>query len=505
MLKDTLTYEPNELNFGTSGLRGLLSDMTDLECYINTRGFLDFLGMSSGVVYLAGDLRSSTPRIMSAVAKAVVDSGLQYENCGRIPTPAVALYAGAKDSPCIMVTGSHIPDDRNGIKFYKADGEVLKADELAIKESVAKVREQLYNSDVETFNDDGSLAEAFELDAEMADASTLYKSRYTDFFGTGSFEGLQIVMYQHSAVGRDLIPDILQELGADVVAVDRSESFVPIDTENVTPDDEAHFKKIAGEHPECMAIISTDGDSDRPFLIDETGVFHRGDILGLVVSRYLNAEAAAFPISSNDAVVRAYEDDQLEYTLTKIGSPHVIVAMQELEHSYESVVGWEVNGGFLTGTEVEREGAVLSPLPTRDALLPILCAIKAAQESEQSLSKLFSTLPQRFTQAGLIDNFPNETSAEIITMLSRNDDAATDLLESVFSKEAGFGEVLTIDSTDGVRIIFDNGDVAHLRPSGNAPQLRIYSNADTQERADQIVADGVREPDGLLRQIEQSV
>jgi len=55
-----------------------------------------------------------------------------------------------------------------------------------------------------------------------------------------------------------------------------------------------------------------------------------------------------------------------------------------------------------------------------------------------------------------------------------------------------------------VRVHFHNGDVAHIRPSGNAPQLRIYANSDSQARADQIVELGLREPDGILRQLERA-
>ena len=47
---------------------------------------------------------------------------------GKLPTPAIAFYAARM---CYL-TGSHIPFDRNGIKFYKADGEISKADELAM-------------------------------------------------------------------------------------------------------------------------------------------------------------------------------------------------------------------------------------------------------------------------------------------------------------------------------------------------------------------------------------
>jgi phosphomannomutase len=56
-----------------------------------------------------------------------------------------------------------------------------------------------------------------------------------------------------------------------------------------------------------------------------------------------------------------------------------------------------------------------------------------------------------------------------------------------------------------VRIWFSNGDVAHLRPSGNADELRIYAVADTPARAEEIVAMGIAEPDGILRSLERLV
>ena len=77
-------------------------------------------------------------------------------------------------------------------------------------------------------------------------------------------------------------------------------------------------------------------------------------------------------------------------------------------------------------------------------------------------------------------------------------------LASFFTPAFGFDEIVRINVLDGVRVYFHNGDVAHVRPSGNAPQLRIYANSDSQARADQIVALGLREPDGILRLMEKA-
>jgi phosphomannomutase len=74
-------------------------------------------------------------------------------------------------------------------------------------------------------------------------------------------------------------------------------------------------------------------------------------------------------------------------------------------------------------------------------------------------------------------------------------------LSKFFTQALGFDEIVRINALDGVRIFFKCGDVAHVRPSGNAPQLRIYANSDSQARADQIVELALQEPQGILRQM----
>ncbi len=124
--------------FGTSGARGLATAMTDLVCFAYTKGFLQYLQSIGELkhagesVAVAGDYRPSTDRVMEAVCRAADDMGYRAVNCGKIPSPAVALFGLEQKIPAIMVTGSHIPDDRNGIKFNKATGEVLKDDEQAM-------------------------------------------------------------------------------------------------------------------------------------------------------------------------------------------------------------------------------------------------------------------------------------------------------------------------------------------------------------------------------------
>ena len=494
---------PTPLAFGTSGLRGLVTDITDLEAYINTRGFLDYLGARQGVVALAGDLRPSTDRILIAVARAIEDAGCSVDFLGKIPTPALTYCALERSRPSVMVTGSHIPFDRNGIKFNKPGGEVLKEDEAGILEAVAKVREAEYSRSREEslFTDDGMLSHAGPLPPVNDDGSDLYIRRYLDFFPASGLRGKRVIVFEHSAVGRGLLGEILTRLGARVVATRRSDTFIPIDTEDITAERLADLQEMAdaeGSPNAPDAIVSTDGDSDRPLVagVDDSGRVHffGGDLLGIIVAKYLGADAVAIPISANDAV-----DLELDnVTKTKIGSPYVVKAMQEAEG--DNVVGWEANGGFLTGSVIEKKGRALGPLPTRDAVLPILCALYASVEKECTLTELFSELPPRFSKAGLIDEVPRTTSLEIMRRFTPGHFGSIAAeLAKIFTPELGFDAITDINTIDGLRIFFANGDIAHIRPSGNAPQLRIYAVANTEERAEEIVALALREPDGILR------
>jgi phosphomannomutase len=177
--------------------------------------------------------------------------------------------------------------------------------------------------------------------------------------------------------------------------------------------------------------------------------------------------------------------------------------MQSAEGSHKTIVGWEVNGGFMLGTDVPFAGGVLQRLPTRDAFLPILVTLFLAAEQNVKVSEVFATLPERYTQAGMIDNFPVEVSKKVIEQMGSED--AFTLIEKFFTAELGYAKPVDINTLDGVRITFSNNEIAHLRPSGNAPQMRIYSVSGSQDRSDEIVAQVIAEPNGILRTIEASL
>ncbi|GHC91755.1 phosphomannomutase [Novosphingobium pokkalii] len=478
--------------FGTSGARGLVTAMTDRVCYTYARAFLQHMASEGQfgpgtAVALAGDLRPSTPRIMAACAAAVSDAGGVVVDCGFVPSPAVAAHGFALGVPSLMVTGSHIPDDRNGIKFNRADGEVLKPDETAIKAQDVAVDESLFDAD-------GQLLAPPVLDAPV-DVGTAYVARYAGFFGSEALKGLKLGVYQHSAVGRDIVVDVVRALGAEVVALGRSERFIPVDTEAVRPEDVVLAREWSAQYG-LDAILSTDGDSDRPLLADETGTWLRGDVLGVLCARALGLAAVATPVSSNSAL--ELSGWFADVRRTRIGSPFVIEAMNALLAKGESACGYEANGGFILGSAVTRDGRTLGALPTRDAVLPMVAVLADARAKGLSLAALQAQLPPRFTNSERLQNYPTSQSQALLAALQQGAEAdVLARLTRLFGDIAG-GEAQRFDATDGLRTTFASGDIIHLRPSGNAPELRVYTESATAERAaslNQQALDRVRDLD----------
>jgi len=568
-LRQSLNYEPEALQFGTSGRRGQVIHLTQLEVFINAVAELEFLQSlpksEGGIVkgdefFYARDLRPSSSlyvpeqqgrgELAQAIEQAILYAGMKAVNLGQIPTPALTHYALLQDKGSIMITGSHIPFDRNGYKTNTSKGELLKQHEQPINEKVNQVRQRFYQQAFaeSLFDEDGRFKSGSkQLAAEHTTAAEIYRQRYVSFFGNDALSNMRILVYQHSAVGRDLVVEILRVLGAEVVAVGRSETFVPIDTENMDAKQLAAIQNLynqaSSEHGPFDAIVSTDGDSDRPLLLgvdEQTAAvrFFGGDLVGMLTAELLGADAVVVPISSNDGIDRGSLKDIVE-PKTRIGSPYVIAGMEQaLARGKQAVCGWEANGGFLTGSDISWENRLLTALPTRDAVLPIVAVLFIAKREGVTLPQLFSRLPKRFSRAGLIKQFPRTLGLSVVKQLSPADTAIKTAIFSaekivfldaneqetisvsgdnvalsyikqqlaqVFTPVLGFGNIERINYTDGVRIFFDNGDVAHIRPSGNADELRLYAVADSQQRADVIAELAVSEPEGLLRNLSELV
>ncbi|XNS90364.1 phosphomannomutase [Vibrio cyclitrophicus] len=452
------------VQFGTSGARGLVTQFTSDVCAAFTHAFVASLRshFSFTQMAVAIDNRPSSPAMAQAIIQALNDAGIDAIYYGVVPTPALAFTAMQDNMPCIMVTGSHIPFDRNGIKFYRPDGEITKADEQAI-----------LNANVEFV----SLATLPELIFNKK-AGEYYAARYTSLFDNNLLTGKRVGIYEHSSAGRDIYQSLFESLGAEVISLERTNEFVPIDTEAVAAADKEKARVWSKKYS-LDFIFSTDGDGDRPLVAGEDGEWLRGDILGLLCSKALEVEALAIPVSCNTIIAQSPEFHTV--SLTKIGSPYVIAEFEYLAKQNKTVAGFEANGGYLLGSDVEVNNKVLKALPTRDAILPALMLLSFAKQQNTNIKELVAALPERFNHSDRIQKFSTQKS---LTILAQGKETPEALLARLGLKDVG---VSNVDLTDGLRISLSDSTIIHLRPSGNAPELRCYAEASDFETAKALV------------------
>jgi phosphomannomutase len=469
---------PSSLKFGTSGLRGLVVELNGAPAFAYTRAFAEMIkedgsaAASRNIVLVGRDLRESSPSIAQLCCAALQESGLIPLDCGALPTPALAYHGMRFGIPAIMVTGSHIPEDRNGLKFYRAHGEIDKKDEASILAwhttlGIAAVPET---------------ARAVRAGTPDVDLIAAYKARYQEFFGAGALSGLTVGVYQHSSVARDAIVEMLEALGARAVPLGRATSFIPVDTEALREEDGALARQWAGEQT-LDAIVSTDGDADRPLISDASGAFLRGDLVGAITARSLGADAIVTPVTSNSALEAS---GAFETVLrTRVGSPYVIAGMAEAANSgAQAIVGFEANGGVLLGSDIVREDCRLAALPTRDAMLPILCALNEIVAQGKPLADIGAAFAFKAAASNRLQDVATDKSAAFVSRLQQDEAFLSDLM-------APLEGVAGVNSRDGLRIMAKNGEVVHFRPSGNAPELRVYVEAVTEERATDLLEWGL--------------
>lgn len=464
------------MKFGTSGLRGLSVDLIGRSSALYATAFAQHL-LASGraeigdAILVGRDFRDSSPAIAATCIGALARAGLSPVDCGTLPTPALAFYGLAIDAASLMITGSHIPADRNGIKFYRPDGEIDKEDEVAISNLAAEIERNHAILSIEPASAEDHAARCLEL----------FFERNTELLPSDALAGLKVGVYQHSTVARDLMVDVLAHGGAEVVALGRSESFIPVDTEAVSADTVELLRKWAVEHG-LDAIVSADGDGDRPLVADERGEPLRGDLLGLIAANFLGAEIVVTPVTSNSGIEAA---GSFEVVRTRVGSPYVIAGMNEaIAKGRERVMGFEANGGVLTASDFAIRDHSLRALPTRDSFLPVLATLHLAATQKRPLSEIVAGYAMPFAMADRLQDFPVETSAALMAYLRGSDSNLAAFL-------APIGTVAHKSDIDGLRVTLSDARIIHFRPSGNAPEMRCYVEANDDHAAAELLRQGL--------------
>lgn len=265
--------------------------------------------------------------------------------------------------------------------------------------------------------------------------------------------------------------DILASFGAEITRLGRIEGFVAVDTEALS---DTVFRPLEGwvRQHRLDAIASTDGDADRPLLMDGAGRFVRGDVLGLLTAMFIEADNVVTPVTSNNAIEAIGNFGSCASHPGGVALCHRNYGRRNPSRR-QRVIGFEANGGTLLGSALT-SGPKLEHLMTRDAVLPLLGALGLAARQNKPVDNLVDGLPLRAALSDRLENVRQTQSATFLNQLRKPEFSTAYFRPQTVARTADI---------DGVQFWLESGTMIHYRASGNAPELRCYVEADNESDA----------------------
>ena len=367
--------------FGTDGVRGRAN------AHPMTADVAMRLGLAAGAHFTNGDhrhrvvigkdTRRSGYMIENALAAGFLSVGMDVHFLGPVPTPAVGMLTRSLRADMgVMISASHNPYEDNGIKLFGPDGFKLSDEGEAA---------------IESLMDGGAeLAEP----AEIGSATRLEdgRGRYIEFAKASfprrrTLDGLKIVVDCANGAAYRTAPQVLWELGADVVRIGTSPDGENINLGCGSTDPALCQKTVVDEGADLG--IALDGDADRVHIIDETGRVVDGDqIMALIATRW----AAAGRLAGNTLVATVMSNLGLEKVLSEQG-----IALKRTRVGDRYVVEEMRSGGYNLGGEQSGHIILADHVTTGDGLLAALQVLDALTEDGRpasELCRLFEPVPQ---------------------------------------------------------------------------------------------------------------
>ncbi len=368
--------------FGTDGVRGTanIHPMTaDMALKIGAAAGRYFRNDGSNVhrVVIGKDTRLSGYMFENALTAGLTSTGMNVLLLGPVPTPAVGLLTTSMRADLgIMISASHNPHHDNGIKFFGPDG--FKLSDAAEAEIEALVASDIVP--VQAVN----IGRAKRID----DGRFRYAERIKSTFPSGMrLDGLKVVIDCANGAAYKVAPEVLWELGAEVIPVG-----VTPNGYNINERCGSTYTRTAAEtivsHGAHVGIC-LDGDADRVMILDENGDVADGDqIMALMAARWaaqgrLHGGTLVATVMSNLGLERFLDTRGLHLERTAVGDRYVVEAMRR--------GGWNL-GGEQSGHIVMTDFAT-----TGDGLLAGLQFLAAMVETGQpasALSQNFERVPQ---------------------------------------------------------------------------------------------------------------
>lgn len=404
-------------------------------------------------IVVGRDARISGEMVNHLVTGALMSMGFDVVNIGLATTPTTELaVTGLGADGGIIITASHNPVQWNALKLLNSRGEFL---------SDAEGKEVIAIAEAEDFR----FAEVFGLGREYRDDTwamrhiEMVKSLPLVDCEAIAEAGFTVAVDAVNSVGGVVIPKLLRELGVkDVIELNCEPTGKFAHTPEPIPE---NLTQISGMMKEGVADVGfvVDPDVDRLAIVMENGEMFVEEYTLVAVADYVLSKTPGSTVS-NLSSSRALRDVTVghgcEYSAAAVGEVNVVTKMKETG----AVIGGEGNGGVIY-PELHYG---------RDALVGVALFLTLLAKSGKKVSELKAGYPRYAIAKNKIQLTPDIDV-----------DAILEAVKEKFSNE-------TITDIDGVKIDFPDSWV-HLRKSNTEPIIRIYSEAETMEKADRLAAE----------------
>ncbi|KOY61088.1 phosphoglucosamine mutase [Photorhabdus heterorhabditis] len=440
----------NRKYFGTDGIRGKVGDSPI------TPDFVLKLGWAAGKVLarhgsrkiiIGKDTRISGYMLESSLEAGLAAAGLSASFTGPMPTPAVAyLTRTFRAEAGIVISASHNPYYDNGIKFFSIDGTKLPDDvEEAIEAEMEKPLTCVESAELGRAN-------------RIVDAA----GRYIEFCkGTfpseQSLNGLKVVLDCANGATYHIAPNVLRELGANVVTIGCEPNGININEKCGATDVRLLQQRVVEEKADVG--LAFDGDGDRVIMVDHLGQKVDGDQILYIIARealrlgQLRGGVVG-TLMSNMGLELALKQLGIPFLRTKVGDRYVLEKLQE--------EGWRL------GAENSGHVILLDKTTTGDGIVAGLQVLSAMVRNHMSLHDLCSgmkLLPQVLVNVRFSGSHDPLQSENVINVT-----------RSVEAELNGCGRVL-------------------LRKSGTEPLIRVMVEGEDNEQVTALahrIADAVK-------------
>ncbi|MBL8933341.1 MAG: phosphoglucosamine mutase [Archangium sp.] len=370
--------------FGTDGVRGVANvfPMT-AEMAMQLGRALAYIcraGDHRHRVIIGKDTRLSGYMLENALAAGIMSMGVDVDLIGPMPTPAIAnLTTSMRADAGAVISASHNPYEDNGIKFFGRDGYKLPDD------TERKIETLIFEKALDSLRPTATrVGGAVRLDDARGRYIVFLKNTFPREL---TLEGLRLVVDCANGAAYRVAPEVLEELGADVVAI------------GVNPDGKNINAKCGALHPEALqkAVlkhkahlgIALDGDADRLIVVDEKGKVVDGDAImaictqEMVARNALKKKTLVTTVMSNVGLERAVSQWGVKVVRTNVGDRYVVEEMRR--HGY--VFGGEQSGHLVFLDHATTGDGTL-------AALQVLALMVRSQRPVSELTTIFAPVPQ---------------------------------------------------------------------------------------------------------------